>query len=261
MGAHLDVIRWGRERVRTGPWRGNAGIAYLSPLPDAPVPSVVFVRRCLDQLAAKGCRRVITSALAPAEQVGFLAAGFDVHERLHLLAHDLRRVPRADVSALRRAVPGDHPAVLDVDARAFPGFWRIDDAALGDALTATPNSRFRVAAPGGVVVGYAVTGRAGRRGFLQRLAVDPACQRQGLGRALAVDALRWLRRWRVEQAVVNTQVGNEAALALYESLGFRREPAGLCVLTFSLEPRLVPPAAEPAAARAVSRPRPGPATR
>lgn len=259
MGAYLDVIRWGRERVRTGPWRGDAGIAYLSPLPDAPVPSVVFVRRCLDQLAAKGFRRVITSALAPAEQVGFLAAGFGVHERLHLLAHDLRRVPRADLSALRRAVPADHPAVLDLDARAFPGFWRIDDAALGDAVAATPNSRFRVAAPGGAVVGYAVTGRAGRRGFLQRLAVEPACQRQGLGRALAVDALRWLRRWRVEQAVVNTQVGNEAALGLYESLGFRREPAGLCVLAVSLEPGPVPLAGE--RARAASRPRPGPAPR
>ena len=261
MGAHLDVIRWGRERVRTGPWRGDVGIAYLSPLPDAPLPSVVFVRRCLDQLAARGYRRVITSALAPAEQVGFLAAGFDVHERLHLLAHDLRQIPGADVSALRRALPADHPTVLDVDARAFPGFWRIDDASLGDALTATPNSRFRVAAPGGIVAGYAVTGRAGRRGFLQRLAIDPARQRQGLGRALAVDALRWLRRWRVEQAVVNTQIGNEAALGLYESLGFRREPAGLSVLTFSLESRLAPPTGAPATARAASRPRPGPAAR
>jgi ribosomal protein S18 acetylase RimI-like enzyme len=261
VGAHLDVIRWGRERVRTGPWRGDAGIAYVSPLPDAPMPSVVLVRRCLDQLAARGYRRVITSALAPAEQVGFLAAGFDVHERLHLLAHDLRRIPRADVAGLRRALPVDHPAVLEVDARAFPGFWRIDEASLADALTATPNSRFRIAAPGGIVAGYAVTGRAGRRGFLQRLAIDPASQRQGLGRALAVDALRWLRRWRVEHAVVNTQVGNEAALGLYESLGFRREPAGLSVLTISLESRREATTGEPAHARATARPRPGPAAR
>jgi GNAT superfamily N-acetyltransferase len=243
VGAHLDVIRWGRERVRTGPWRGDAGIAYVSPLPDAPMPSVVLVRRCLDQLAARGYRRVITSALAPAEQVGFLAAGFDVHERLHLLAHDLRRIPRADVAGLRRALPVDHPAVLEVDARAFPGFWRIDEASLADALTATPNSRFRIAAPGGIV------------------AVDPASQRQGLGRALAVDALRWLRRWRVEHAVVNTQVGNEAALGLYESLGFRREPAGLSVLTISLESRREATTGEPAHARATARPWPGPAAR
>jgi ribosomal protein S18 acetylase RimI-like enzyme len=233
--ANVDVIRWGRERVRTGPWRGDHDVAYLTPLPDAPLPSAVFVRRCLDQLAARGFRRVITSALSPAEQAGFLGAGFEVHERLHLLEHDLREVPKADLSCLRRAGADDHPRVLAVDARAFPSFWRIDETSLGEALHATPNSRFRVAAVDGRVDGYAVTGRAGRRGFLQRLAVDPEVQRQGLGRALCVDALRWLRRWRVEQAVVNTQMGNEAALALYESLGFRREAAGLSVLSAALE--------------------------
>lgn len=231
-----NVIRWGRERVRTGPWRGDRDVAYLTPLPDAPLPSVVFVRRCLDQLAARGFHQVITSALSPAEQAGFLGAGFEVHEHLYLLEHDLRHIPRADTTGLRRAVADDHPAVLAIDGRAFPSFWRIDDMSLAEALAATPNSRFRVAAPRGEVAAYAVTGRAGRRGFLQRLAVDPDHQRQGLGRALCVDALRWLRRWRVDHAVVNTQTGNDAALALYESLGFRREPAGLSVLSAALEP-------------------------
>lgn len=232
--AKVDVIRWGRERVRTGPWRGDREVAYLSPLPDAPLPSVVFVRRCLEQLAAQGFSSVITSALSPAEQAGFLGAGFEVHERLHLLVHDLRHVPRVDTAGLRRATPEDHPAVLAVDARAFPSFWRIDEVSLAEALSATPNSRFRVVVRDGAPVGYAVTGRAGRRGFLQRLAVDPGRQREGLGRILCVDALRWLRRWRVEQAVVNTQMGNDAALALYESLGFRRETAGLSVLSAAL---------------------------
>lgn len=230
----MDVIRWGRERVRTGPWRGDREVAYLSPLPDAPLPSAVFVRRCLDQLADRGFRQVITSALSASEQAGFLGAGFEVHERLHLLGHDLHHVPRADTSMLRRAVSDDHPAVLAVDARSFPAFWRIDESSLADAIEATPHSRFRVALGRSGVAGYAVTGRAGRRGFLQRLAVDPDQQRQGLGRALCVDALRWLRRWRAEQAVVNTQTGNEAALALYESLGFRQEAAGLTVLSAAL---------------------------
>ncbi|HET7487915.1 MAG TPA: GNAT family N-acetyltransferase [Acidimicrobiales bacterium] len=235
--ANSDVIRWGRERLRTGPWRGEKEIAYLSPIPDAPLPSAVFVRRCLDQLAERGFQQVITSALSPAEQAGFLGAGFEVHERLHLLEHDLREVPRADTSALRRATREDHPAVLEVDGRAFPPFWRIDENSLNEAIGATPATRFRVAlGDGGAVVGYAVTGRAARRGFLQRLAVDPGVQRHGLGRAMCVDALRWLRRWRVDRAVVNTQMGNEAALALYESLGFRREASGLSVLSAAISP-------------------------
>ena len=73
--ADNQVIRWGPERARTGPWRGDARVAYLAPLPEAPIPSVDFVRRCLDQLTGLGFARVVTGALAPAEQGAFLAAG------------------------------------------------------------------------------------------------------------------------------------------------------------------------------------------
>ena len=79
-----------------------------------------------------------------------------------------------------------------------------------------------------------MTGRAGRRGFLQRLAVDPAREGHGLGRALVLDGLVWLRRRGVERVVVNTQEANQRALALYEQLGFRRQHAGLAVLRTQL---------------------------
>jgi ribosomal protein S18 acetylase RimI-like enzyme len=55
-----------------------------------------------------------------------------------------------------------------------------------------------------------------------------------VGRALAVDGLRWLRRRGVARAVVNTQYGNDAALALYLRIGFREEPSDLAVLHRSL---------------------------
>jgi [ribosomal protein S18]-alanine N-acetyltransferase len=84
------------------------------------------------------------------------------------------------------------------------------------------------------VIAYAICGRAGGRGFVQRLAVHPAMHRRGLGRALLLDGLGWMRRRRVERAVVNTQQGNDAALALYKSVGFRQEPVGLRVLVRSL---------------------------
>lgn len=233
--AETDVIRWGDERVRTGPWRGNDHIAFLTPLPDTPVPSAAFVRHCCEILAERGFDKVVTGALAPAEQAGFLGAGFHVEEQLHLLAHDLRDLPPATPAErlLRRPRPDDLAAVLAVDAAAFPPFWRLDAGGLDEAVRATPHARYRVAgAP--EVVGYAITGRAGRRGFLQRLAVHPDRQRAGLGRALVLDGLRWLRRWRAERAVVNTQLENDAALSLYESLGFRREPSGLSVLATRL---------------------------
>lgn len=229
-----DVLRSGRERLRTGPWRGDVEVACLSPLPDGPVPSAAFVRDCLDQLAARGFTRVFTTALSVPEQVGFLDAGFRVEEHLHLLVHDLKTLPPLVPGGTRRATNVDRPDVLDIDAKAFPAFWRIDDEGLTDALAATPRTRFRVAARETGLAAYAITGRAGRRGFLQRLAVDPHHQRQGLGRALALDALHWLRRWRVERAVVNTQLDNAGALSLYESLGFRREGSRLSVLSRGL---------------------------
>lgn len=230
----VDLIKWGPERARAGPWRGDREIAFLSPVADAPTPSAAFVRRCLDQLAARGYRRVVTGALSPAESGGFLAAGFEISEQLHLLAHDLTRLPESPCgTALRRGTRRDEADVLGVDHRAFPPFWRLDGGGLEEALRATPQTRYRVA-DGGEVVGYAITGRAGRRGYLQRLAVDPECRGQGLGAALVLDGLRWLRRWRVEQAVVNTQLDNGRALALYERIGFRRQPLGLSVLSTGL---------------------------
>ena len=239
MTVTAEVLEWGRERARAGPWRGDGQVAYLAPLPFDPLPSVDFLRRCLDQLAGRGYREVITSALAGAEQRPFLAVGFAPHEHLRFLAHDLSGVPLRSPAGphhLRRAIPADWTSVLDVDAGSFSPFWRLDQGGLDEALTATPSTRFRVAVGDRRVVGYAITGRAGDQGYLQRLAVAGVARRAGVGRALALDGLRWLRRRGVRRAVVNTQFGNDAAFALYLRLGFREEPSDLAVLHRSLGP-------------------------
>jgi ribosomal protein S18 acetylase RimI-like enzyme len=234
-----SVIESGRERLRAGPWRGDPVTAYLNPVPGAPLPSTDFVRRCLRTLAGQGYRRVVTGALSPTEQSAFRAAGFSVTEHLHLLSHDLHRLPEvpAPPVVLRRGGRPDRTQVLELDRLAFDPFWRLDAAGLDEAISATPHTRFRVAADptDERVVAYAITGRAGRRGYLQRLAVHPDVQRQGLGLVLVADGLRWLRRWRTERAMVNTQLANERALALYERVGFQREPSGLSVLSRELD--------------------------
>lgn len=234
MGSGLDVVRWGAGRLRVGPWRGDDRIAYLAPVGDGPAPTPDAVRRALAGLAGRGYQEAVTAALGPLEAQGFLLAGFEVHERLHLLARDLDDLPPAPPVPLRRGRRRDRAAVLAVDGRAFSPFWRLDEAGLDEAIAATPTSRFRVSEVelDGVptIAGYAVTGRAGRRGFLQRLAVDPAHEGAGRGRALVLDGLVWLRRRGVERVVVNTQEANQRALVLYEQLGFRRQHAGLAVL-------------------------------
>ncbi len=242
---NAHVIDWKGERALIGPWRGDPETAYMNSVAGGSTPSVEFVRRCLGELARRGYSRVVTGALAPLEQTGYLGAGFEVAEQLWVLAHDLETLPPARARADTWTGPGrarggsDRAVILEVDHAAFSAFWRLDSAGLTEALDATPHSRMRVArtAGGGLlarrppVIGYAVTGRTARQGFLQRLAVEPGHQGQGIGWALTLDSLRWLRRSRVERALVNTQPDNVAAIHLYEAMGFRRQRAGLCVLS------------------------------
>jgi ribosomal protein S18 acetylase RimI-like enzyme len=179
----------------------------------------------------------ITAALEPSDADGFRAAGFEEREHLHVLVRSTDAPPVAADLPQRRSRRGDRAEVLAVDNLAFPPFWRLDGPGLDEALAATPTARFRVGLePTGTVVAYSIWGRAGRRGYLQRLAVHPQRQRGGFGTALVVDGLRWLRRRGATTAVVNTQAGNDTALALYERLGFQRQPTGLVVLQAELGP-------------------------
>ena len=80
------------------------------------------------------------------------------------------------------------------------------------------------------VSAYAITGRAGEYGYLQRVAVHPDARRRGWGSALVADALLWLWEHGTARVFVNTQLENRAALELYEASGFTLMPEGLLVL-------------------------------
>jgi GNAT superfamily N-acetyltransferase len=232
----LDTITGGADRLRVGSWRGDGSAALISPTPGV-APSRAGLEVALDELRRQGYRTALTPALTVQEQIPFADAGFTVHERLHLLRHDLRRVPapRAPGGSLRRGRRRDIAAVLAVDGLAFDRFWRFDAASLADARAATPQSRFRVAVLDHTIVGYHVTGRAGTLGYLQRLAVHPEVHGRGLGTALIGDSLDWCARRGCTSVLVNTQEINQRALSLYEHLGFRPEPPGLAVLEHRLD--------------------------
>lgn len=222
------------RQLRIGPWRGSEDIAYLAPIGDGSLPSVLTVHTTLRRLAAQGYRRVITSAVPETEIQPLQRAGFVEHERLHLLAHPLLDVAPVSWRATRRARPADRAAVLALDHTAFEPFWRLDGDGLDDALEATPVTRYRVAAEEGTTVGYAVCGLAGSRGYVQRLAVHPDCSGRGFGSTLLRDGLRWMARRQATTALVNTQLRNERALAVYLHHGFVLQTTQLVVLTASL---------------------------
>jgi ribosomal protein S18 acetylase RimI-like enzyme len=223
-----QTLRFGESWARIAPWRGGGGAAHLVVGPEATATSDV-VRRCVDQARRAGYHSVLTNAVGAACTDAFVDAGFEVRERLHLLVIDLHRPPPPPDHPLERAGWRDRAAAVRVDDAAFDGFWRLGAGGLCDAVDATPIARFRVGRVARRVVAYAITGRADGQGYLQRVAVDPAYRRRGWGRTLVADGLGWLWHHGCTRAFVNTQMHNDAAVALYESFGFRRLPDGLCV--------------------------------
>ncbi len=227
------------------PWQGDRYTALVGPGRSGRSPSSLDVHRCLENLRHRGVEAAVTPALSPHDAQSFIAAGFVVLEHLHLLAYRLdQRADHAFLTAdtrtaetrsrsLRDGRPWHRRVVLDIDRRAFEPFWQFDTNSLAEARRATPTSHYRVAVEGRTPVGYAVTGRAGDRGYLQRLAVNPDRQGEGLGQALVHDCLRWLHKRGAAHAMVNTQERNTRALGLYEHLGFVRQASGLVVLRWT----------------------------
>jgi ribosomal protein S18 acetylase RimI-like enzyme len=219
---------------------------------DSVVPDVDAVRSCLENIAATSATvtTVRSSALFPRAAERFEAAGFEVADRLALLRAALDSAPVRAATRLDSRVEGStrtmrrrhFAAASTVDIAAFDPGWGHDSDELAEICRATPAStaRYRSAAPGRLgfrrrdVVAFAIAGASSEHGYLQRLAVEPGEQRHGHGRALTVDALRWMMRRRLPDCLVNTSVDNAAALALYGSIGFRRMEQHLTVLRFDL---------------------------
>lgn len=218
---------WARTRAGTRP--GTVHLTVVEPR----AVTAAAVTHCCAHLAAAGYLRAVTNAMGPADAAALLEAGFTVRERLDLLGRGLDRLPRAPGGAPRPRRTRDLDAVTRLDRVAF-GDRAFDRAALQDALDATPQARLRVAGDPDDPRGYAITGVAGWRAYVQRLGVHPDARRSGLARALLLDGLRWARRHRARTAVVNTHDDNHAARALYESVGFVVLPRGLVVLERAL---------------------------
>jgi ribosomal protein S18 acetylase RimI-like enzyme len=229
--ARPATVHIGADRLRVAPWQGRHDVVIVAPGRGSGMLSAPAIRRCVSDLHRNGVSRFFTPALTPLEVGPFLHAGFEVHERLHLLSRDLSTLPAEPPAATLPGRRWHQGGVLEVDHAAFQPFWWFDARSLRDARRATPANRYRVAVRRGRVEGYAITGRAGHRGYLQRLAVHPRAQGSGLGRGLVLDAFRWLARRGAAVVVVNTQEANQRALELYEGMGFVRQPGGLVVLS------------------------------
>ncbi len=228
----MHNIAVGRGRtVRVGPRRGDRAVASVVTYIDHPLDHA-SVADLINRLRDLGYRRVVTAALTVREEQSFRANGFERARELVLLERPLNTELPAAGDKLKRARRRDLGDILKVDTAAFDPFWAFDAVGIREALNSTPRRLLRITAE--QPVAYALSGVAGDRAYLQRLAVHPEAAGKGLGTSLLLDALRWMQRRGASCAFVNTQQDNDRALNLYKRHGFVEQDEGLVILTRDL---------------------------
>jgi [ribosomal protein S18]-alanine N-acetyltransferase len=151
-----------------------------------------------------------------------LASGFSSHQSIVMLERAGQLPMGVSLPtgfSIRTMLQYDLPAVAKVDAASFDQLWQNSLPSLEHAY---PQSVLAtVAEADGQVLGYQLSTRNPLGAHLARLAVLPALQARGVGRALVADLIRQAERHAMYRLTVNTQSDNVASLALYKKIGFR----------------------------------------
>jgi ribosomal protein S18 acetylase RimI-like enzyme len=89
-----------------------------------------------------------------------------------------------------------------------------------------PNVRFLVAeeGKGGRVIGTVLATHDGRKGWINRLAVDPVVRRKGIGARLVRAAEDWLGSQGMDILACLIEEDNAVSMAVFEKLGYMKHP-------------------------------------
>ena len=172
-------------------------------------------------LARKG--RFIAAAIVLQEWYHglLLASGFSSRQSIVMLEREEQILSGASLPtglSIRALMQYDLPAVVEVDAAAFDPLWQNSLSSLEWAYPQAVLST--VAEMDGKVIGYQFSTRNPLGVHLARLAVRPAVQGRGVGRALVANLIQQVEQHGMSRLTVNTQSDNAASLALYKRTGF-----------------------------------------
>jgi len=118
--------------------------------------------------------------------------------------------------AVRQLTYSDLPAVLSVERRSFPTPWSL---AMFVLELSKPSGVCLAASAGDELLGYLVCSRYDQVWHLMNVAVAPERRRVGIASRLISQLLQ--ETGRELPFTLEVRVSNQAAIAMYERLGFR----------------------------------------
>ncbi|MDJ0791092.1 MAG: GNAT family N-acetyltransferase [Acidimicrobiia bacterium] len=220
-------LRRGWARAEARPWNDAVDDATLRLIRGGSG----FLEACVYRLIGLGAPSILSSPLAPSARRPWENAGFRSHIDLALMRLSLQDSIAAPTHLVVREDDFDLDLMLDIDRAAFPDFWRFDRAGLVESTQATGSSSVFVIRDGNEgITGYAVVGYGHAISYLQRVAVHPQWQGEGMGRSLVRASARSAKRNGSKAMLLNTQFDNDPAITLYEDEGFVTLPESLAVL-------------------------------
>ncbi|MDD1608054.1 MAG: ribosomal protein S18-alanine N-acetyltransferase [Methylococcaceae bacterium] len=124
-------------------------------------------------------------------------------------------VTKKDLMRIRTMTNADLTAVMDIELKNYAFPWSED--IFRDCFKA--GYRCWVCEAQGKVLGYSLLSLAVGEAHILNISVDPAEQKQGIGRKMMENAIDYARG-RAETVFLEVRPSNTAAIALYEDLGF-----------------------------------------
>ena len=182
----------------------------------------VLFQKTLESFADNPPDKIVSVSIADWFETLLVKNRFKICQHIVVLAWQQPGLREREINknlTIKKMTEEDLEEVSYVDQSAFQPLWQHSLENLEKAFQAAAYSSIAVLE--GKIVGYQISSASLYNTHLARLAVNPECQRQGIGQALVTDLIQWSLKSGIFLVTVNTQQDNKSSLSLYHKMGFQ----------------------------------------